>query len=358
DTHMVTILHPSPPVMSAVLPVAEWLDSPLPELVGAFVAGVEVASRVSLVLFPDHYDRGWHITGTAGVVGAAAAAGRLLGLDAGRMRHAFGLAATQAAGHREQFGSMAKSLHVGKAASDGILAALLARGGYTSAHGSLEGRRGMFHVMAEGATPADLSEGLGERWEIFQNGIKPYACGIVTHPTIDAMRALRASIDGEIAGAVREIRLAVHPLVLELTNKTDPRTGLDGKFSIRFCAALGLIEDAAGARQFTDETVKRPDIRRVMERVRAAADPGLEVGQARAVLTTTDGRTLEYRVEAARGTPRNPLSQEDLEAKFRSLAEPALGPDGATAVIEAVGGAENLSAREIVGRCVAPKGRD
>jgi 2-methylcitrate dehydratase PrpD len=357
DTHMATILHPSPPILSAVLPVGEWLDVSLPELITAFVAGVEVASRVSLVLFPDHYDRGWHITGTAGVVGAAAAAGRLLGLDAGQMRHALSLAATQAAGHREQFGSMAKSLHVGKAASDGILSALLARRGYTSAHGGLEGRRGMFHVMTEGATPADLSEGLGKRWEIFENGLKPYACGIVTHSTIDAMRALRSSIDGNAADEVREIQLFVHPLVFELTNKTDPRTGVDGKFSIRFCAALGLIEDAAGAGQFTDEMVKRPDIRRVMEAVRATADPRLEVYQSRAVLTTRDGRTLEQKVEAARGIPQNPLSREDIEDKFRSLAEPVLGAERAKSVIQALEEMEGIRTRDLVGRCVAPDPR-
>ncbi|MBI2880377.1 MAG: MmgE/PrpD family protein [Candidatus Tectomicrobia bacterium] len=357
DTHSVTILHPSPPVMSAVLPVGEWLDASLSELVAAFVAGIEVASRVSLALYPDHYDRGWHITSTAGVVGAAAGAGRLLGLDAGRMRHAFGLAATQAAGHREQFGSMAKSLHVAKAASDGILAALLARRGFTSAHGSLEGRRGMLRVMAEEAAPSRLADGLWERWEIFQNGIKPYACGIVTHPAIDAVRGLRASLGGEMAAAVREIRLTVHPLVLELTNKTDPQTGLDGKFSIRFCAALGLLEDAAGPRQFTDEMVRRKDVRRIMERVQVSADPKLEVYQARAVLATRDGRTLEKWVEVAQGFPQNPLSQEALEGKFRSLAEPVLGKEGARSVVEALMGEEDLSARELVRRCVSPHGR-
>jgi 2-methylcitrate dehydratase PrpD len=338
--------------MSAVLPVGEWLDVPLSELITAFVAGVEVASRVSLVLFPDHYDRGWHITGTAGIVGAAAAVGRLLGLDAGQMRHAFGLAATQAAGHREQFGSMAKSMHVGKAASDGILSALLARRGFTSAKDGLEGRRGMFHVMAEEATPLDLSEGLGERWEIFENGIKPYACGIVTHPTIDAMRALRENVTGNAADVVQDVQLTVHPLVLELTNKTDPQTGLDGKFSIRFCAALGLIEDAAGDHQFTDEMIKREDIRRVMERVQASADPTLEVYQARAVVTTTSGETFEHRVKAARGTPQNPFSDADLKVKFLSLAEPVLGTEKSGLIIRALLEDERLSTRELVSRCV------
>ncbi|MDE3077901.1 MAG: MmgE/PrpD family protein, partial [Chloroflexota bacterium] len=218
DTHIPTILHASGPILAAALPLAEWKRLSGKELLAAHAVAFEVAARVSLALYPQHYDAGWHMTGTTGTLGAAAAAARLLGANAGQLTHAIGIAGTQAAGHREQFGAMTKSLHCGKAASNGLLAGLLAVRGYTAADDSLQGRRGMFQTMSPAADASQLTEGLGERWEIFRNGFKPYACGVVTHPAIDAVRQL-GSRQGVRAADVERIELRVHPLVLELTGK-------------------------------------------------------------------------------------------------------------------------------------------
>lgn len=341
DTHIPTILHPTGPVLSAGLPVGEWQRAPGRDLLAAHAIAFEVEARASLALYPDHYDRGWHMTGTTGTLGAAVSAGRLLRLDHQQLAHALGMAATQAAGHREQFGAMTKSLHSGKAASNGVLAALLAGRGYTAAPDSLEGRRGMFHVMSTKVDTEELVADLGARWEIFRNGFKPYACGVVTHPGIDAVRRL-GSIHRVRPEDVERIDLRVHPLVLELTGKPDPRTGLEGKFSITFAAAIALIEGTARQRQFTDETVRRPDVVALRDRVVAAADLSLGHTEAVAVARLRDGRTLAERVTAATGTPENPISDTELRAKFLDLAEPVLGHARAMALADLVADLESV----------------
>src|SRR5262249_25991493 len=176
DTHLPTILHPSGPLVAAAVPLAEWLGASGEALLAAYIVGFELEARVSLSVYPEHYDVGWHITGTAGTLGAAAAAARLLGLDAERTVWALGAAVTQAAGLREMFGSMCKSLHVGKAASNRVLAALLARDGFTSSVEPIEGRRGFGSVLSTRFDPEILTAELGQRWQLHRNGFKPYAC--------------------------------------------------------------------------------------------------------------------------------------------------------------------------------------
>jgi 2-methylcitrate dehydratase PrpD len=265
----------------------------------------------------------------------------LLGLDAAQMMHAVGIAATQAAGHREQFGAMTKSLHSGKAASNGVLSALLASRGYTAADESLEGRRGMFHVMSTRADADELNGGLGERWEIFRNGFKPYSCGVVTHPGIDAVRRL-GTVHGVRPEDVERIELRVHPLVLELTGKTDPRTGLEGKFSIAFATAIALLEGTARQRQFTDEKVRRPVVMALRDRVQATADSDLSHTEAIATAYLKDGRSFYEHVTAATGTPENPISDAELREKFLDLVEPIIGLASGETLADAVGRLETL----------------
>ncbi|HLH22575.1 MAG TPA: MmgE/PrpD family protein [Chloroflexota bacterium] len=349
DTHLPTILHPSGTLVAAAVPLAEWRGASGADLLAAYLLGFEVEARVSLSVYPEHYDVGWHITGTAGTLGAAGAAARLLGLDVEHTVWALGAAATQAAGLREMFGSMCKSLHVGKAASNGLLAALLAREGYTSSPTPLEGRRGFGAVLSTRFDEAALTDELGERWEVHRNAFKPYACGVVTHPAIDAARRLRAM--GYEPGAVARIDATVHPLVLELCGKTEPRVGLEGKFSIYHCIAMGFLEDAAGPAQFTDAMVNRPDAVALRRKVQATADPALPEAQARLVLHLTDGRPVEVFVEAASGTLENPISDADLAAKFRALATPVIGAAAADEVVATVWELERLpDVRQLVGR--------
>jgi 2-methylcitrate dehydratase PrpD len=303
--------------------VGEWKRASGRDLILAFALGFETECRVGLSVHPEHYDEGWHITGTAGTFAAAAAAGRLLRLDPRQMSWALGMAGSQAAGVREQFGSMAKSLHIGKAAANGILGVLLAQRGFDAAEQIFEGRRGFNAVLSSGSHLERLTEGLGERWEFANNGIKPYACGVVTHPIIDGVRRLRER-EGLTADQVREIRARVHPLVLDLTGKREPKVGLEGKFSVYHCAAIALIEGHARPGQFSDEAVNRPEAVALRRRVEATVDPSLQENQAEVSISLADGRTITEWVEAATGTPQNPISDQELREKVHDLLWPYL----------------------------------
>lgn len=341
DTDLDTVIHPTGPVLSAVLALAEWKGLSGKQLLASEAVGAEVEIRVGSAVYPSHYDIGWHITGTAGTFGAAAGAGWMLKLSADQLTHALGLAATQASGLREMFGSMAKCLHVGEAASRGLWSALLAEKGFTASTQALEAKRGFCSVLAGEYDLAKATAGLGQEYLLMRNGLKPYACGVVTHPTIDGVRALRQKY-GLKAGDVAEIETKVHPLVLELTGKQQPRTGLEGKFSIYFCAAIALIEGSGGYSEFTDENVNRADVVALRDKVRAVVTPGIKESQAVVTIRTTDGRELVERVEAASGTPANPLSDADLEQKFMDLVLPVLPRAKAEQIVELVGRIDKL----------------
>src|SRR5206468_2595290 len=184
DTHLETVIHPAGPVASAILALAEYTEVTGRAFLHAFVLGVEVECRIGKAVYPSHYDIGWHITGTAGVFGAAAAAGKLLGLSEQQLVWALGIAATQSSGLREMFGSMCKPFHVGVAARNGLAAALLAAKNFTSADNGIEGRRGFANVLSAKRDCHAITEGLGETWELLRNTYKPFACGIVIHPAI------------------------------------------------------------------------------------------------------------------------------------------------------------------------------
>ena len=334
DTHVPTILHPTTPLYAAGTALAEWRGSGGVDLLAAHALGYELAARASNALYPEHYDAGWHMTGTTGALASATVAIRLLGLGALTATHCLSIAATQAAGHREQFGTMTKPFHAGHAAQAGVWAGLLAAGGFTGAPDPLQGRRGMFAVMSSASTPADLVSGLGEKWQLFDNGVKPYACGVVIHPAIDAVRDLSAR-HGLTADTIRSIRLRVHPLVLELTGKTDPRTGLEGKFSVTFACSVGLLRGRAGEAEFSDMLVVDPEIRALMERIEVVADPDVPHTQAGATAVTDDGATIDTWVDDARGTPGNRLSDDELRDKFHGLADEVIGHDKAERLADA-----------------------
>jgi 2-methylcitrate dehydratase PrpD len=335
DTHVPTILHPTTPLYAAGTALAEWRGGRGIDLLAAHSLGYELAARASNALYPEHYDVGWHMTGTTGALASAAVAIRLLGLTGTAATHCLSIAATQAAGHREQFGTMTKPFHAGHAAQAGVWAGLLAAGGFTGAPDPLQGRRGMFAVMSSASSPTDLVDGLGEQWQIFDNGVKPYACGVVIHPVIDAVRDL-AVRHGLTHDTIDRIRLRVHPLVRELTGKTDPRTGLEGKFAVTFACAIALIDGRAGEAEFSDAFVRRPDVRALMGRMEVIPDAGVPHTQAGATALTNDGRTVDTWVDHARGTPGNRLTDDELRDKFHGLTDPLIGRDRAERLADAV----------------------
>jgi 2-methylcitrate dehydratase PrpD len=324
DTHLKTIIHPAGPVASAILAVAETRAVSGRDFLTALIVGVEVACRIGNSVYPDHYDRGWHITGTTGVFGAAAATGRLLGLDARQMTWAFGLAATQASGLREMFGTMTKSFHPGRAAQNGAMAAFLAKANFDSSLQGIEPKRGFAHVLSTKQDHDEILGGLGTRWEAALNSYKPFACGIVIHPTIDGCQQLRAEL-GDAVHDIRAVALRTHPLVLELTGKKTPQTGLEGKFSVFHAAATALLRGDGTPTAFTDAVVTDPQIVALRDRVTAETDPNMAEDAVHIIVTMADGRMIDRRVDHAIGSLERPLSDAALGHKFTTQAELVIG---------------------------------
>ncbi len=325
DTHLKTIIHPGGPVISAILALAQRRKVGGPEFLNALVLGVETECRIGNAVYPEHYAMGWHITGSAGVFGAAAACGKLLGLDEQQMTWALGIAASQSVGLKIQFGSMTKSLHPGRAAQNGLMAALLAQQGFTANEAAIEGKDGWGQALSTRRNWAEVTEGLGERYEAALNTYKPFACGIVTHPGIDAAIQLRN--ENRLTGAeVETVELHANPLVQSLTGKTDPATGLEGKFSIFHCVAVGLIFGAAGERQFSDAMVRDPRVVDLRTRVGLKLDAAVPPEKCDMVVRLKDGRVLTKHIEHALGSLEQPMTDPMLETKFSDLARDVL-PD-------------------------------
>jgi 2-methylcitrate dehydratase PrpD len=320
DTHLRTIIHPAGPIASAILSLGEHRVVNGADFLHAFILGIEVECRIGNAVYPAHYDVGWHITGTAGVFGAAAACGKLLGLDEQGMIWALGIAGTQSSGFREMFGTMCKPFHPGRAAQNGLTAALLAEKGFTSSNRVLEAPRGFAHVMSTARDFSEITKDLGAHYEVSVNSYKPFACGIVIHPAIDGCIQLRN--EHKLTGdEIAKIDLKVHPLVLELTGKKTPQVGLEGKFSVYHSCAVAVIHGAAGEREYSDQAVRDPKVIALRARVAATADKSVHEDAVLVTVTLNDGRVLTKHVEHAIGSVERPMSDGDLDAKFHGLTD-------------------------------------
>ncbi len=332
DTTPKNYSHPSSPVASALFAYASVNRVSGPAFVRAFILGFEAESRVANAVYPAHYDVGWHITGTSGVFGAATAIGTLLGLSVQQMIWAIGLAATQAAGLREMFGSMGKAFHPGRSAQNGYAAALLAREGFTAGERGIEGPRGFAAVTAARSDLSKVTAKLGVDWDLRANTYKPFPCGIVNHPTIDGAIQLHDEFH-PAPDQIAAVRLRVAPLVLDLCNQQNITKGLQGKFSVYHGAAVGLVRGKAGIQEYTDQAVNDPAVKRVRERAVAIGDSSITEDQARIEVELTGGRTLTRFVEASIGNLARPLSDRQLDAKFRDQAVLALPSQQVEAVL-------------------------
>ena len=323
DTTPKNYVHPTSPVASALFAFASANRVSGRDFMEAFILGFEAESRIANAVYPAHYDVGWHITGTAGVFGAATAIGKLLKLPEQQMIWDIGLAATQAAGLREMFGSMAKALHPGRAAQNGYGAALLAQAGFTAGEHGLEGPRGFAAVQAAKYDLSKITTRLGTDFDLRANTYKPFPCGIVNHPTIDGCIQLHGEHHIDPA-KIAAVRLRVAPLVMDLCNQRGITKGLQGKFSVYHGAAIGLVRGKAGIQEYTDETVNDPTVRRVRELVSAVGDPSITEDQARIEVQLASGETLARFVEQSLGNVHRPMSDKQLEYKFRDQAVAAL----------------------------------
>ena len=332
DTTPQNYIHPTSPVASAMFAYASANRVTGRDFLNAFVLGFEVESRIGNAVYPSHYDVGWHITGTAGVFGAAAAIGKLRALSEQQMVWALGLAGTQAAGVREMFGSMGKAFHPGRAAQNGYASAMLAEAGFTAGERVIEGARGFVAVQAAKYDLSKVTRDLGLDYNLRRNTYKPYPCGIVNHPTIDGCIDLHNSHRPNPADIVA-VRLRVAPLVLDLCSQQNITRGLQGKFSVYHGAAVGLVRGRAGLDEYTDDAVNDPAVRRVRELVIAVGDPTLTEDQAHVEIELTNGR-LSVMVEQSLGNIHRPLTDRQLDDKFRACATRALPADAADLVLE------------------------
>jgi len=353
DTTPKNYIHPSSPVASALFAYASANRVSGRDFVHAFILGFEAESRIGNSVYPAHYDVGWHITGTAGVFGAAVAIGKLIGLSEQQMIWAIGLAATQAAGLREMFGSMAKSLHPGRAAQNGYASALLAQAGFTAGEHGLEGPRGFAAVQAAKYDLSKITAGLGVDFDLRANTYKPFPCGIVNHPTIDGAIQIHREHKPP-PESIRAVRLRVAPLVLDLCNQQNITRGLQGKFSVYHGAAIGLVRGKAGIQEYTDEAVNDPAIKRVRENASAVGDPSLTEDQANIEVELTTGEMLSRFVEQSLGNIHRPLTNQQLDEKFRDQAALALPAQQVERVIDLCWRIDQLAdVNELVQACVS-----
>jgi len=347
DTHMAgVVLHTSSPVLAACFAMAEQRPLEGRRLLLSYAMGFEAGIRIGQAA-PNHRPCGWHLTGTLGTFAAAAAVGRMIELDPQQLTFALGIAGTQAAGMQQNRGTSCKSFHAGRAASNGLLAALLAERGFDSSEEIVEGRRGFARIYSDVSRPEVVLEDMETRWEITRNGYKPYACGVLLHAVIDAVIRLRNE-SGLPPEAVDAIELVVAPNAVRITGLAGPKSGLQSKFSLGHTSAAAYIDGAAGLEQFSDQRARSADVVLLGKKISWVVDEGMKEESARARLIG-GGRSCEVRVEHATGTIGNPMSDEHLKAKFRQNAEPLLGGPRAHEIIEKVWSIDRLNdVREIM----------
>jgi 2-methylcitrate dehydratase PrpD len=336
DTHLATVIHPGAACLGVLTALSPEVGAlPAEDVLRAFAWGCEVQLRLGMAVSPSHYDLGWHITGTCGTIGAATTAGLLLGLRGQALAGALAWVLEGAVGTREGFGSMAKSFHPGRAAAAGLAATRLAASGAPSPRDPLTGPDGFVARLARAYAPDQLLGGLGERFELRCNTFKPYPCGIVTHPVIEAAELLSGEL--RAAGgpsAVTDIVVRCHPLVPELTGNLAPADGLHARFSTAHGAVAGLLLGIVDLRAYDDEFVRSAEATRLRGLVRLEADGGC--GRAEATVTvTTAGGSYSRHVPVARGSLDRPLTDDELRTKANGLIEPVL-PGRTAAVVAAV----------------------
>ena len=323
--------HPSAPLLPALFALGETLDCSGRAFIAAYVAGFETETRIARGVHFHHYEKGWHPTATLGVFGAAAACCHLMGLDRTRTAQALAIAASLASGIKANFGTMTKPLHVGHTARNGLFAAQLAREGFTANPAALEHKQGFLQVF-NGAGNFDeeaILKDWGQPYDIVRPGlaVKQHPCCGSTHPAIDAMLLLRGEHDIAPEKVVH-IDSWTHPRRLAHTDRPDPQSGLDAKFSVQYCLARALLGGRIVLEDFEGEAFREPRARALMRRIHAAPHPeGGEALGAEVRITFDDGRTIAQRVGSALGRgPDNPLPPDALTGKFANCAARALPP--------------------------------
>lgn len=340
DTHLATVIHPSAPAIGALIGLGlAGIDSGT--LLDAMAIGIEAQLRVGMAMTPWHYERGWHITGTCGVIGAAVTAGVAEHRAPREIVAAVGLAARMYVGHREGFGSMVKSLNAGAAAANGLLAHDLAGGAVPAGAAAFEAEGGYFAMLAGTWEPQWLrADDIGHRWLTLDNSYKPYPCGVVAHPAIEAAIGLEPLLglgrNPERLAELAAVEVRCHPLVPDLMGKLQPRNGLEGRFSAIHGVAVGLVDGKAALSQFSDERVRAADVAAVRDLIHLKPDPGCGRASVTVRLLLKDGRYFDSHVENVVSSIERPLTDQELTGKFTDLVTPAFGAEASASLLDAI----------------------
>ena len=355
------LTHPTVPALSAALAVAERMGASGSAFLEAYLIGVEVECKMAETIDPNHYERGFHSSGTLGVFGAAAAAGKLMKLNEAQLAHLLAITSSLASGIRVNFGSMSKPLNVARASENGVFAAELASNGFTGGDFGLDGKWGYFQVLGGGADLDRLIGKLGKPWAIVNPGVsfKPYACGSLSHPSMDAM--LKVIVDHDLKpDQIKAVRLRAGNNILEPLRYKTAKTELEAKFCIPFLMTALILRRRAGLREFTDEFVSSAPVQQMMTRVTGVYDADIErqgFDRIRSIVEVdlVDGRKLvQPSSDKYRGGPDNPFTREDLRGKFADCASAVLNEAQIAQAFTAIEGVDGLGdVRQLV-RVLAP----
>jgi 2-methylcitrate dehydratase PrpD len=342
DTHFPTIIHPTSPVAPPLLAWAETHKISGQDFLLSLVLGMEAECRIGNAVSPYHYARGWHITSTCGVFGSAMAIGRLIGLSEQQLVWALGHASAQASGLVETLGTMSKSISMGNAARNGIVSALLAQENFDGPAKPLEGVRGFINVTADHADAPSIVTDLGKRWEVLNNAYKPYPCGVVLNPVIEACLTLSGNDELLRHGLdkVERIELTGHSLLRQRTDRPHISTGRESQVSAQHAVAVALTRGRAGLAEFSDEAVRDLSLKSLGSKVSFVDDDSYSVDAAKVVLKIAGGQSIEILIETARGAVARPLSDRDLEDKVRALCTYGKSGIDPEPLIQAVWGVE------------------
>ena len=328
DTHIPTIIHPTAPVAAALFALSQQLRLNGRAFLLAHVLGVDIECRIGNAVSPQHYSRGWHITSTCGVFGAAIAAGKAMGLNVKQLLWTIGNASSQASGLVETLGTMSKSISVGNAARNGLLSALLAKNDFSGPDLPLEGERGFLNVYGQELDFVALQNNLGFDWEIQKNTYKPYPCGVVLNPVIEACLELSITLSQKNIDLrnIEVIKLTGHPLLRQRTDRPSILTGRESQVSAQHAVGIVLLKGKAGLPEFSDEAIKNTTVKWIGSKVKFFDDPKMSVDAATVEIAFVDKSKLITQISKAKGSLSVPLSDHDLEKKLISLSSNAAFP--------------------------------
>lgn len=357
-------IHPQPPMIPAAFAVAEWKGLRGSDFILAVLLGFEIGVRIAMTVSPSHAgERGFHPTGTCGTIGAATAAGKLMRLNEEQIAHALGIAGTQAAGFIVSLETHANSLHSGRAAYSGVLAALLAKKGFKGAEDIFEGKGGFCHAMANRYDLSKLTDGLGHKYLIPDQRFVRYAVGGAMHSAIDAVIELTKT-HGIRAEDIDLIDARTYPVVAEFCGLQEPKTVFEAQFSLPFSLAIAVIDGQVSLGQVTEKKLRDPKVMALAKKVKGSVDPefaalgfsgsGDKFQSAKVTIKTLDGKKYHQTVDVAKGSPRNPFTKEELLEKFRPLASMILPKSKVEEIIKVIENLERLDSIRKLARLMCP----